>query len=121
MREHGEALGLTRMGVNLSVQQLLVGNSAGHLLNLIRSTGIDPRLVTLEITESVLIQSIDQAAQALEKLRQAGVHIALDDFGVGYSSLNYLSNPVSYTHLRNPPSGCSRKSAGSSSRERRCV
>ena len=76
MREHGEALGLTRMGVNLSVQQLLVGNSAGHLLNLIRSTGIDPRLVTLEITESVLIQSIDQAAQALEKLR-----------------------PVSYTHL----------------------
>ena len=92
MREHGEALGLTRMGVNLSVQQLLVGNSAGHLLNLIRSTGIDPRLVTLEITESVLIQSIDQAAQALEKLRQAGEHIALDDFGVGYSSLNYLSN-----------------------------
>ena len=39
-----------------------------------------------------MIQSIDQAAQALEKLRRAGVHIALDDFGVGYSSLNYLSN-----------------------------
>ena len=39
-----------------------------------------------------MIQSIDQAAQALEKLRQTGVHIALDDFGVGYSSLNYLSN-----------------------------
>lgn len=92
MQEHGEKLGLKRIGVNLSVQQLLVGNSADHLLKLLRSTGVAPQLVTLEITESVLIQSIDQAAQTLEKLRQAGVHIALDDFGVGYSSLNYLSN-----------------------------
>ena len=80
------------MGINLSVQQLLVGNSAGHLLELIGSSGVDPRKVTLEITESILIQSIDQAAQVLGKLRQAGIHVALDDFGVGYSSLNYLSN-----------------------------
>lgn len=73
------------MGINLSVQQLLVGNSAGHLLELIGSSGMDPRRVTLEITESILIQSIDQAAQVLGKLRQAGIHVALDDFGVGYS------------------------------------
>lgn len=92
MRKRGGALGLERIGVNISVQQLLVENSADHLLKLIRSTGVDPRSVTLEITESILIQSIDQAARALEDLRQAGVHIALDDFGVGYSSLNYLSN-----------------------------
>lgn len=92
MREHGGKMGLTRIGVNLSVQQLLVGNSADHLLKLIQSNGFDPQFVTLEITESILIQSIDQAAQALEKLRLAGVRIALDDFGVGYSSLNYLSN-----------------------------
>lgn len=92
MRERGQALGLDRIGVNISVQQLLVGNSAEHLLGLIRSAGVDPRLVTLEITESILIQSIDQAAQALGELRKAGIHIALDDFGVGYSSLNYLSN-----------------------------
>lgn len=88
----GRKSGLRRICINLSVQQLLVGNSADHLLKLIRSAGIDPGAVTLEITESVLIQSIDQAAQALEKLRKAGVRIALDDFGVGYSSLNYLSN-----------------------------
>lgn len=92
MDEYGQALGLRRIGVNISVQQLLVGNSAEHLLGLIRSTGVDPELVTLEITESILIQSIDQAAQALGELRKAGLHIALDDFGVGYSSLNYLSN-----------------------------
>ena len=59
---------------------------------MIRATGVDPHLVTLEITESILIQSIDHVAQTLEELRQAGIHIALDDFGVGYSSLNYLSN-----------------------------
>lgn len=92
MRTQGQALGLGRIGVNLSVQQLLVGNSAEHLLGLIRAAGVDPKLMTLEITESILIQSIDQAAQALGELRKAGVHIALDDFGVGYSSLNYLSN-----------------------------
>ena len=39
-----------------------------------------------------MIQSIDHAAETLQKLRQTGIHIALDDFGVGYSSLNYLSN-----------------------------
>ena len=53
---------------------------------------MDPRRITLEITESILIQSIDRAAEVLEQLRLSGVHIALDDFGVGYSSLNYLSN-----------------------------
>ena len=92
LHEYGDRLGIRRMGINLSVQQLLVGNSAGHLLELIGSSGVDPRKVTLEITESILIQSIDQAAQVLGKLRQAGIHVALDDFGVGYSSLNYLSN-----------------------------
>ena len=92
MKDHGDGLGMERIGVNLSVQQLLVGNSAGHLLGLIEGTGVQPDRITLEITESILIQSIDRAAKTLGRLRQAGVHIALDDFGVGYSSLNYLSN-----------------------------
>lgn len=92
MRTRGIGLGIRRMGVNLSVQQLLVGNSAGHLLEIIQRAGLEPCRITLEITESILIQSIDGAAKALERLREAGIHIALDDFGVGYSSLNYLSN-----------------------------
>lgn len=92
MKEQGDRLGIQRIGINLSVQQLLLDNSAGHLLELIRSTGVDLNRITLEITESILIQSIDRASKTLEKLRQAGAHIALDDFGVGYSSLNYLSN-----------------------------
>ena len=92
MKEYGDLLGLRRIGINLSVQQLLVGNSAEHLLKMISDTGVDPHRITLEITESILIQSIDHAAETLNQLRQTGIHIALDDFGVGYSSLNYLSN-----------------------------
>lgn len=92
MKKHGDSLGLQRVGVNLSVQQLMVGNSAEHLLHQIQSAGLAPHRVTLEITESVLIQAIDHTAETLKQLRQAGIRIALDDFGVGYSSLNYLSN-----------------------------
>lgn len=92
MQKYGDSLGLQRMAINLSVQQLLVGNSAEHLLQLICEAGVDPHRITLEITESILIQSIDHAAETLKHLRDAGINIALDDFGVGYSSLNYLSN-----------------------------
>lgn len=92
MAEHGKALGLEHLGINISVQQLLVGNSADHLLEIIRASGVPAERITLEITESVLIQSIEHASRTLDRLRRAGVRIALDDFGVGYSSLNYLSN-----------------------------
>ena len=92
MNSQGSELGLLRMCVNLSVQQLLVGNSVEQLLELIRSTGVKADQITLEITESILIQSVEFARGALEQLRQAGLHIALDDFGAGYSSLNYLFN-----------------------------
>lgn len=92
MCSHARERGLLHMCINLSVQQLLVENSADHLLDLIRKFGIDPKHITLEITESVLIQSIEQTSAALSQLREAGIRIALDDFGVGYSSLNYLSN-----------------------------
>ncbi|POP34412.1 GGDEF domain-containing protein [Lactonifactor longoviformis] len=92
MHSTGEQLGLAHICVNISVQQILVGNSAEHLLDIIRKSGVCRKQITLEITESILIQSIEQASVTLDKLRETGVRIALDDFGVGYSSLNYLSN-----------------------------
>lgn len=92
MCDRGEELGLSHMGVNVSVQQLLVGNSADHLLNIIRTSGAKPEQVTLEITEGILIRSIEKTAATLEQLRRENLRIALDDFGEGYSSLNYLSN-----------------------------
>jgi EAL domain-containing protein (putative c-di-GMP-specific phosphodiesterase class I) len=53
-------------------------------------SGLDPRLLTLEITESVLVQDPAMAQARLEALRVLGVRIAIDDFGQGYSSLAYL-------------------------------
>lgn len=92
MKAHGEELGLKHMNVNISVQQLLVGESADHLIRIINAAGIGVGQITLEITESVLIQSIEHTVITLNRLRENGIYIALDDFGVGYSSLNYLSN-----------------------------
>lgn len=92
MENKGKKLGLQSMGVNLSVQQLLVENSVSAIIGQIRKTGLDPKCVTVEITETVLIQSIELAEGILKELSSHGVRIALDDFGIGYSSLNYLMN-----------------------------
>jgi EAL domain-containing protein (putative c-di-GMP-specific phosphodiesterase class I) len=54
------------------------------------STETDPRLVTLEVTESIFIQDSERALVVLGELKRLGVSIALDDFGTGFSSLNYL-------------------------------
>ena len=54
------------------------------------STGLDPRYLELEMTESLLVQNAEENVAVLRKLGQEGVHIAVDDFGTGYSSLAYL-------------------------------
>ncbi|MBS7009759.1 bifunctional diguanylate cyclase/phosphodiesterase [Anaerostipes sp.] len=92
MKEEGRKLGLKSMGINLSVQQLLVENSVSAIMGQIKKTGLDPKCITLEITETVLMQSIEMAEGILKELSSYGVRIALDDFGIGYSSLNYLLN-----------------------------
>ncbi|WP_373263303.1 EAL domain-containing protein [Hungatella hathewayi] len=92
MKEKGEALGIERVGINLSVQQLLVEDSAAHLLEAIKKTGIRPEQVVLEITETILIQFMSKAEGIIRELSEYGIRISLDDFGIGYSSLNYLMN-----------------------------
>jgi EAL domain-containing protein (putative c-di-GMP-specific phosphodiesterase class I) len=59
-------------------------------VGLLAATGLDPALLTLEITESSIIGDFATALTALQQLRDLGVHLSLDDFGVGYSSLTYL-------------------------------
>jgi len=54
------------------------------------ATGVDPHRITLEFTESVLMQDTDATVEALRELKQLGLRLAIDDFGTGYSSLNYL-------------------------------
>ena len=78
------------VAVNVSSRQLLQGEIVDVVLDALASTGLEPNRLTLELTETTLIDDALTAQRVLLALRQLGVKIALDDFGTGYSSLTYL-------------------------------
>ncbi len=78
------------IAVNLSSRQLLSGAIVDVVTGTLATTGLDPKLLTLELTESTLIDDAVGAEALLRELRELGLHLALDDFGTGYSSLTYL-------------------------------
>ncbi len=78
------------LSMNLSAKQIWQSNFVDHFINIVDSYGIDHTKLTVEITESVFIEDINDAVEKLVKLKEYGVSISLDDFGTGYSSLNYL-------------------------------
>ncbi|WP_250535902.1 EAL domain-containing protein [Caballeronia sp. AZ10_KS36] len=79
------------VAVNVSPKQLRDPRLVPVLHHVIKRAGIDAACITLEITESALIENVDDAQEVLSKLRALGVRIAIDDFGTGYSSLSYLA------------------------------
>ncbi len=78
------------ISVNVSGRQLQDPDFVTMVVDILERTGLNPDRLCLEITESVLIEDGEKAAQRLSQLRRLGVHIALDDFGTGFSSLSYL-------------------------------
>jgi diguanylate cyclase (GGDEF)-like protein len=90
-REHPHAEPI-EMGVNLSVKQLHQIGLVDDIALVLRETGLDPKLLVLEITESVIIEEADHALSTLHALKELGVRLAIDDFGTGYSSLAYLKS-----------------------------
>jgi len=60
------------------------------LLAIVRETGANPKLLELEITETMIMRNVEQSIETLSRLRSVGMHVAVDDFGVGYSSLGQL-------------------------------
>ena len=78
------------MAVNLSPYQLADDGIVDDVRRTIADTGLDPRLLCLELTESVLMDDVERVADRLTALRGLGVCIAIDDFGTGYSSLAHL-------------------------------
>ena len=78
------------IAVNVSILQLLQDDFVDMVLAVIEEFGLKPRQLELEITESIMMQSFQNIRTRLLQLRKAGVRIALDDFGKGYSSLSYL-------------------------------
>ncbi len=80
----------TSMAVNVSAAELRDETYVQRLYATLSQTGMDPRFLELELTESVLMKHAHSAAIILQALRRSGVQVALDDFGTGYSSLSYL-------------------------------
>ncbi len=83
-------LPLGTMAVNISAIQLRNENFLESVFTILQDTRLDPRLLELELTESVLMKHAEYTASILTALRDRGVQVAVDDFGTGYSSLSYL-------------------------------
>ena len=106
---------------SLSVVQLLQPDIVETVEKALADTGLSPKNLTLEVTESLAINDMDRMKEILNRIKALGVSLALDDFGTGYSSLNHIReipidvikvdqsfvkdlagdaySPVSYTHL----------------------
>jgi diguanylate cyclase (GGDEF)-like protein/PAS domain S-box-containing protein len=91
LRASGEAGPDFTIAVNLSVKQLQHPDVVEDVRSALQDSGIEPRMLVLEITETVLMADYELASRRLQQLKQLGVRIAMDDFGTGYSSLSYLS------------------------------
>ena len=79
-----------KLAVNLSALQFRTGNLFALVKHTLEETGLSPKRLELEITETLLLEKVDQVMATLHALRALGVHISMDDFGTGYSSLSYL-------------------------------
>ncbi len=79
------------VAVNISALQFQHPNFASMVKRVIKETGVDPKLIELELTESVFAGDIDNSIAVLQELRDFGLQLAIDDFGTGYSCLSYLS------------------------------
>ena len=83
---------LSRMAVNVSAVQFLHKGFSSLVTTILAETGLEPDVLELELTESVLINDEDIVLNVLRSLKQIGVQLAIDDFGTGYSSLSRLKN-----------------------------
>ncbi|HEY0220067.1 MAG TPA: EAL domain-containing protein [Afipia sp.] len=79
-----------RVAVNLSTLQFRAGNLLSIVMDALKQSGLPPKRLELEITESLLLEKSDDVLATLHALRTLGVRISMDDFGTGYSSLSYL-------------------------------
>ena len=79
-----------RVAVNLSARQFRAHDIFDEVMGTLRRHDLAPELLELEITESILMDDVEEAIAVMGRLREAGVSIAIDDFGTGYSSLSHL-------------------------------
>ena len=81
-----------KVAVNLSGHQFRQGNLVEIVEGVLQETGLDPRYLELELTESAIMESPERAANILRRFRERGIGLSIDDFGTGYSSLSHLKH-----------------------------
>lgn len=79
------------ISVNVSVRHLMKNNFISEIKSELKKNNVPAELIEIEITESVMIDSVDKALSRIDELKDMGIKIAIDDFGTGYSSLSYLN------------------------------
>lgn len=79
-----------RVKINLSVRDLTSAEQMIKLITILRQAPLDPKRITFEITETVLAEDVEVVSASITSLRALGAAVAIDDFGVGYSNLNYV-------------------------------
>ncbi|NIA57838.1 EAL domain-containing protein [Massilia sp. TW-1] len=82
--------GTLRVAVNLAAGQLYHADLVPMVEDILRESGLDPKCLDIELTESQVMDDVEQALDAMQRLKALGVKLSLDDFGTGYSSLAYL-------------------------------
>ena len=106
------ALGSLRLSINVTAEDIAQPGFMGRFLSLVESSGFPRSRLTVEITESGLIEDVEGTTALLTALRAEGIAVAIDDFGTGYSSLAYLKSlPLDYLKI---DSGLAQDIAGTS-------
>ena len=91
------------LGVNLSARQFRQPDLIGEISETLEETGLDPRTLKLEITESVAVDDVESTVATLRELKEMGIVLAIDDFGTGYSSLAYIKRfPIDVLKIARP-------------------
>jgi diguanylate cyclase (GGDEF)-like protein/PAS domain S-box-containing protein len=83
-------LGHLRVAVNLSVRQFAQPDLVESISAILEESALEPHYLDIEVTESLVMDDVEQAVRILRALKALGVHLSIDDFGTGYSSLSYL-------------------------------
>lgn len=102
-------LDVPTVAVNISARQFKDEQMLDRICRIVDETGVDPELIELELTESILMDDVERTLAILHETRRMGFHISIDDFGTGYSSLSYLKQfpvdnlKVDASFIRNLP------------------
>ncbi|MGZ8547633.1 MAG: putative bifunctional diguanylate cyclase/phosphodiesterase, partial [Sulfuricurvum sp.] len=96
---HPKGSEIKRIAINVSAIQFRQHDFANRAIAIITESGIEPSMVEIELTESMIIDKIDSVVEKMQRLREFGIGLSMDDFGTGYSSLAYLKR-LPFTTLK---------------------